>query len=107
MFDLVLETDDAVLLGLSTVGISSVVLADGRKREMVEYEAVNVSIGFYDGSTVTRSVRPVAFSRTTLEPSNKDFVAVPQRLLGYPVLLSMGIKQDYKQHRLVRFVRRL
>lgn len=107
MFDLVIETDDAILLGLSTAGVSLAVFADGTKCKMVEYETVNVSIGFYDGSMVTRPVRPVAFPRPVEEPPNKDFVVAPQRFLGYPVLFSMGLKQDYKQHRLVSFIRRV
>ncbi|MGB4192329.1 MAG: hypothetical protein WBJ81_07320, partial [Rickettsiales bacterium] len=56
-YDLVIEAEDAAALGLTKVGVLSDVHADGSRYHMTEYETVNVSIGFCDGSKVTRPVR--------------------------------------------------
>jgi hypothetical protein len=107
LFDVVVETEDAAALGLSKVGVSSDVHADGSRYHMTEYETANVSIEFCDGSKVTRPVRPVSFARPAAEGPELGFVVAPQRLLGLHVLFSMGVEPDYRQRRLVRFVRRV
>ena len=107
---MIIEEEDALELGLNKIGTTTArVLADGTSTVIFEeYSTVDVSIVLHDGTSVTRPVRPVVQVRPNDETDSKlSFVKAPQRLMGERVLNSMGLSQDFSQHRLVKFIRRV
>jgi hypothetical protein len=106
---LLLHYSDVVALGLVPVGntITALLGDHAAVREMTEYTRVKVTLTFNDGEEVFCRVNPACFAAVEPNTPRQVIVAEDARILGYPALRTMGLKQDYHKNGLVRALRRL
>jgi hypothetical protein len=63
------------------------------------YKAVSVVLTLSDGTTATASVTPCCFAKST---EAVEGVPTAMRLAGYTTMMVLGLKLDFKAHKLVR-----
>jgi len=103
---MIIDEEDVLALGLTVRSLDRAIMADGSSTELRWYEPVEVSIEMADGSVSQCFVQPCCMAR-------KECVHVPseltltQRIVGYPTLSGLAVKQDCLSHRLTRSMRRM
>ncbi len=87
-------------------------LVDGSVVQFAEYNRIHIALSFDDGTIVTAKVDPVV---CVIPPTSGPAVGthgIPvteenSRLLGYGAMTRLGLKQDFKMHKLVKYIARV
>lgn len=104
---LLLRYSDIQALDLAIMGECLTLLGDHQSvRTIAEYSPVKVTLTFNDGEEISIRLYPSCFVSTSVSDT-PVIVAEDERILGYPALRSLGLKQDYKKHCLIKAMRRL
>lgn len=107
---LLLHYKDIQVLGLTPRGPTiSTLLGDHQHvREMEQFSEVKVTLTFDDGEEISSTFYPACFIPSTIDTApTHTIVGDDERILGYPALFGLGLKQDYKNHRLIKALRRI
>jgi hypothetical protein len=100
--ELLLEARDIESLGLTdVVRQEDVIMPDNSICSTNIYKAVSVVLTLSDGTTAAASVTPCCFAKST---EAVEGVPTAMRLAGYTTMMVLGLKLDFKAHKLVRRV---
>ena len=113
--DLMLLSADIDALGIIPFGEPAMgCQADGSSVKLVNYEQVNITLTFDDGkTTATTTATPtiIDLKDSTIQLASAELTVSAEtaesRLLGYSPLYRLGLKLDYRNHRLVKIIRRV
>ena len=104
-----LHPSDVAPLNLTATGTLSALMADRSSCEIRTTPHVDVELTFDDGSMVSAVLPAVFFppAHTAEAAAAPGVMAEDERILGYDALRVLGLKQDYKTHRVIRALRRM
>ena len=106
-YDLILEEEDALMLGLTCSNHGHhCVYIDGDRVPVVEYLPVTLTVKLSNGDLATAHVSPVSFARREVEKKREDVVSVQLRVIGGGALQRLGLRQDHSAHVLVPLSKR-
>jgi len=103
-YDLILEEDDAQMLGLTCSNHGHhCVYIDGDRVPVVEYLPVTLSLKMGHGSLATAHVTPVSFAKREEREGERQGEEAPVKLrvIGGGALHKLGLRQDHSAHALV------
>ena len=104
---LLLHYSDIQALDLAALGERSTLLGDHQSvGTLTEYSVVKVTLTFNDGEEISTRLYTSCFVPTAVSDT-PVIVAEDARILGYTALRSLGLKQDFKKHCLIKAIRRL
>ncbi len=106
--ELVLLDEDVAQLGIPIVDTAQVGTVDMNAPpiKVKVYEDVIITIRFSDGSFAHANVSPIVMPSPVAD-AQVGVVVSGKRLAGYGAMFKLGVKQDFKSHKLVRLVRKL
>ena len=103
--DLTLEPADIIALGLGDpVRQVPLSLAEHTPVLYDEYRYVSLTLTFSDGTTESAFLTPLVF---VAPPTSVPVVNSEERLVGYSGMHRLGLKQDFRTHRLIRRTKRI